>query len=40
MNTVSIIGRLTRELELKTFNEGKGFYTKFTLAIKDRKSVV
>lgn len=33
MNTVSIIGRLTRDLELKTFNEGKGFYTRFTLAI-------
>ncbi|MBU3092228.1 single-stranded DNA-binding protein [Clostridium sp. CM028] len=33
MNNVSIIGRITRELELKSFNEGKGFYTRFTLAI-------
>ncbi|MBZ9608249.1 single-stranded DNA-binding protein [Clostridium estertheticum] len=33
MNNVSIIGRTTRELELKNFNEGKGFYTRFTLAI-------
>jgi len=33
MNNVSLIGRITRDLELKNFNEGKGFYTKFTLAI-------
>ena len=33
MNTVSLIGRITRDLELKSFNEGKGFYTKFTMAI-------
>ena len=33
MNNVSLIGRITRDLELKEFNEGKGFYTKFTLAI-------
>ena len=33
MNTVSMIGRLTKDLELKTFNEGKGFYTRFTIAI-------
>ena len=33
MNNVSIIGRITRDLELKNFNEGKGFYTRFTLAI-------
>jgi single-strand DNA-binding protein len=33
MNTVSIIGRITRDLELRSFNEGKGFYTRFTLAI-------
>jgi single-stranded DNA-binding protein len=30
MNTVSLIGRITRDLELKSFNEGNGFYTKFT----------
>jgi single-strand DNA-binding protein len=33
MNTVSLIGRITKDLELKSFNEGKGFYTRFTLAI-------
>ena len=33
MNTVSLIGRITKDLELKNFNEGKGFYTRFTLAI-------
>jgi len=33
MNTVSIIGRTTKDLELKSFNEGKGFYTRFTIAI-------
>ena len=33
MNNVSIIGRITRDLDLKNFNEGKGFYTRFTLAI-------
>lgn len=33
MNNVSLIGRTTKDLELKDFNEGKGFYTKFTLAI-------
>jgi len=33
MNTVSLIGRITKDLELKSYNEGKGFYTKFTLAI-------
>ena len=33
MNNVSLIGRITRDLELKNFNEGKGFYTRFTLAI-------
>lgn len=33
MNNVSLIGRITKDLELKEFNEGKGFYTKFTLAI-------
>lgn len=33
MNNVSLIGRITKDLELKDFNEGKGFYTKFTLAI-------
>ncbi len=33
MNNVSLIGRITKDLELKNFNEGKGFYTKFTLAI-------
>ena len=37
MNNVSLIGRITKDLELKDFNEGKGFYTKFTLAI-NRKS--
>ncbi len=33
MNTVSMIGRTTKDLELKSFNEGKGFYTRFTIAI-------
>ena len=33
MNTVSLIGRVTKDFELKSFNEGKGFYTRFTLAI-------
>lgn len=33
MNTVSLIGRTTRDLELKSYNEGNGFYTRFTLAI-------
>jgi len=33
MNNVSMIGRITKDLELKSYNEGKGFYTKFTLAI-------
>ena len=33
MNNVSLIGRITRDLELKDYNDGKGFYTKFTLAI-------
>ncbi len=33
MNNVSLIGRITRDLELRDFNDGKGFYTKFTLAI-------
>ena len=33
MNTVSLIGRITRDLELKNYNDGKGFYTRFTLAI-------
>lgn len=33
MNNVSLIGRITRDLELKDFNEGKGFYTRFTIAI-------
>jgi single-strand DNA-binding protein len=37
MNNVSLIGRITKDLELKDYNEGKGFYTKFTLAI-NRKS--
>ncbi len=36
MNNVSLIGRITKDLELKNFNDGKGFYTKFTLAINRR----
>lgn len=31
MNKVNLIGRLTKEIELKTYD--KGVYTKFTLAI-------
>lgn len=33
MNKVSLIGNVTRDLELKRYNEGEGTYVRFTLAI-------
>lgn len=38
MNRVTLIGNVTKDLELKTFNEGKSNYVKFTLAINDMKN--
>lgn len=38
MNKVSLIGNVTKDLEVKTFNEGKGSYVRFTLAINSYKS--
>ena len=38
MNRVTLIGNVTKDLELKTFNEGKSNYVKFTLAINDIKN--
>lgn len=39
MNKVTVIGNVVRELELKTYDssEGKGSYTKFTLAVNEYK---
>uniref|UniRef100_UPI0026211BB4 single-stranded DNA-binding protein n=1 Tax=Clostridium sp. TaxID=1506 RepID=UPI0026211BB4 len=39
MNKVTLIGNVVKELELKTYDgsEGKGSYTKFTLAINEYK---
>ncbi|WP_300379357.1 single-stranded DNA-binding protein, partial [Clostridium sp.] len=39
MNKVTLIGNVVKELELKTYDgsEGKGIYTKFTLAINEYK---
>ena len=33
MNKVSLIGNVTKELELKSYNQSKGAYVRFTLAI-------
>ncbi len=33
MNKVSLIGNVTRDLELKNYNDGKGTYVRFALAI-------
>lgn len=38
MNKVSLIGNVTRDLELKSYNEGKGAYARFTLAINNYNS--
>lgn len=38
MNRATLIGNVTKDLELKTFNEGKSNYVKFTLAINDIKN--
>lgn len=35
MNNVSIVGRITKNLEIKTYNEGDGKYTSFTIAVQD-----
>lgn len=35
MNKVSLVGRVTRDLELKTFNDGQRSYTYFTIAVND-----
>lgn len=39
MNNVSLIGRLTKDPELKTYGKGKdkGFYARFTLAVQRDK---
>lgn len=38
MNKVSLIGNVTRDLELKNYNDGKGSYVRFTLAINNYNS--
>lgn len=38
MNKVSLIGNVTRDLELKNYNDGKGAYVRFTLAINSYNS--
>ena len=37
MNKVTLIGNVVRDLELKTYNEGKGKYVRFTLAVSNYK---
>lgn len=38
MNKVSLIGNVTRDLELKAYKEGKGSYVRFTLAVSNYNS--
>lgn len=38
MNKVSLIGNVTRDLELKSYKEGNGAYVRFTLAINNYNS--
>ena len=35
MNNVSIVGRITRNLEIKTYDGGDGKYTSFTIAVQE-----
>ena len=35
MNKVSLIGRVTRDLDLKKFNDGQRSYTNFTIVVND-----
>lgn len=35
MNKVSLVGRVTRDLELKRFTDGQRVYTYFTIAVND-----
>lgn len=35
MNKVSLIGRVTRDIELRKFNDGQRSYTNFTIVVND-----
>ncbi len=40
MNKVTLIGNVTRNLELKPYSNGEGNYVRFTLAVNDFKSKI